>query len=147
MLHMRHSFTSIQAYVTIADFDNPVLTFWFICSQNLHQLFGFPSFRHWTYLLKVSPATYLIKVSPATYLIKVSPVTYLIKVSPATYLIKVSPATYRAHYIWYLRFYYAVDRIGGVLVSVRVSIAVDRVFDLRSGHTKNYKTVTSQEIT
>ena len=36
-------------------------------------------------------------------------------------------------------FFLAIDRIGGVMVSMLVSSAVDREFEHRSGQTKNYK--------
>ena len=41
-------------------------------------------------------------------------------------------------FLWYFKCYILVNRIGGVMVSVLVSSAVDRGFEPRSGQSKDY---------
>jgi len=95
------------------------------------KLFGFPAFRLWAYLMKVIPETfgfpafrlwaYLMKVIPETFGFPACrPWAYLMKVIPETfgfpafrlwaYLMKVIPETYRERWIWYLRFYFYIQR-------------------------------------
>jgi hypothetical protein len=52
------------------------------------------------------------------------------KVIPETYLMKVIPETRRAHYIWYLRFYYYHwfdTSAGGLLIPGGITRPVDSV--------------------
>jgi len=57
------------------------------------KLFGFPAFRLWAYLMKVIPETFGF---PAC--------------RPWAYLMKVIPETCRERWIWYLRFYFYIQR-------------------------------------
>jgi len=54
---------------------------------------------------------------------------------------------YTCDTVFYLFSIYLGDRIGGVIVSVLASSAVDCWFETRSGQTKDYKIVTSMQIT